>query len=1074
MSTSGTEKHCRLCLMLSKGGTKACHNLLLKRVDELKPKDFQPNAWTLKTFLESKKQIIIKSKLSKEKWKVLFPKTGDTVLSNWDLSLFCQVLSSYCGLTGIDLLDIKQLRTIRNDLCHMNDAEITNTEFKNKIEMIQVIIGRILEKLDDKDLKLEVDNIIKNLESEPLSLGETLKEMRKFYLMEMEVREKLDHVEEILLEKFEKLDDKCELINNKLDQRGSSGIDSARNNVLVPGVNIFLDLKNVSNDEEAHMSDVLQQLFEEVMNQDNDFKSSIPLNSYGRLRAAVNKTFQLFLSKGWRIISAVHECIQLHIRCSNFKSLAALFREHINGQINTNLSDLNEALTELVSGGKPCFQTTIYRDEFWNVLDKSISSVDRFLSELNIDNVQPLNEGRRFTLSFSARNAKSERSESFYEDCNNELHTCLQLLKTELESEFSTPHLSIQASCSTNVNREKDDTFTDDEVENLNGQGDIMKPIKTGDVKISKLCKEEKKISYMVKEDEEKCHNTAIMRLLEDIDSTKETQEKEKYNNEKKKKITEHGDLHDQTIFSPASTSTYSKEDRTDSISKYCTAGKEITYRIKDGEEKEYKTAIKRPFVKDIHSTKGAQEKEKHHNEKKKKITEQGDWHDQTIFSPASTSTYSKENSTASVETEGALHKNALHAILFSLDAISVYLELASLTLIERDRTLLDKLYLVMLEVTFFVGDIFTGIKDTAAVMDDIFGPTIYCTDFMGPYGITFEMFEIEIKQTVARLDNIVQDVQDLETLLELKVPVEQMKDQSKAGYDHLHHLQQLCKDEERSLKELQRDFTESAPLSKEETKQREEAEDADIKEKPQQALIEMLRPGPALLDLKFGQTIKSHYYILVSDHLFERDSNIVEDIKAFLSELTSHLETKLIKDPKLQSKIEQASSVSLEQPSEDELKRSMPLKLHKEKDQEESGPIKVQDESISTSSQLPIKVQESASLQLRGGCITKWCFQRIQVHFECITVQLKRIKLSCSRLYESLKFIEHEKKNTIRKSLDRPTLTKEWSQVRQLARDCENSNDMMKHSFRLPRRRLDYEGVEWLRYILKELETNI
>jgi phage-related protein len=140
---------------------------------------------------------------------------------------------------------------------------------------------------------------------------------------------------------------------------------------LATGVSIFLDLKNVSNDEEAHMSDVLQQLFEEVMNQDNDFKSSIPLNSYGRLRAAVNKTFQLFLSKGWRIISAVHECIQLHITCSNFKSLAALFREHINGQINTNLSDLNEALTELVSGGKPCFQTIIYRDEFWNVLDKS-------------------------------------------------------------------------------------------------------------------------------------------------------------------------------------------------------------------------------------------------------------------------------------------------------------------------------------------------------------------------------------------------------------------------------------------------------------------------------------------------------------------------------------------------------------------------------------------------------------------------------------------------------------------------------------------------------------------------------
>jgi hypothetical protein len=42
-------------------------------------------------------------------------------------------------------------------------------------------------------------------------------------------------VEEKVLERLEKLDDKCEMINNKLDQRASSGIDSATNNYLVPG-----------------------------------------------------------------------------------------------------------------------------------------------------------------------------------------------------------------------------------------------------------------------------------------------------------------------------------------------------------------------------------------------------------------------------------------------------------------------------------------------------------------------------------------------------------------------------------------------------------------------------------------------------------------------------------------------------------------------------------------------------------------------------------------------------------------------------------------------------------------------
>ncbi|XP_060561893.1 uncharacterized protein LOC132721590 [Ruditapes philippinarum] len=170
------------------------------------------------------------------------------------------------------------------------------------------------------------------------------------------------------------------------------------------------------------MSDVLQKLFEEVINQNNDLKSSIPPNSYARLRKAVDKTFQLFLSKGWRIIRAKHECIQLHIRCSNFKLLADLFREHTNGKIHNHQTDLNEALAECVNGGKSYIETIIYKGEFWNVLDKSISFVDIYLSVLNIDvakqndNVQPLHKDRRATLSLTAQNIKSENNASFERD----------------------------------------------------------------------------------------------------------------------------------------------------------------------------------------------------------------------------------------------------------------------------------------------------------------------------------------------------------------------------------------------------------------------------------------------------------------------------------------------------------------------------------------------------------------------------------------------------------------------------------------------------------------------------------
>ena len=190
MSSTGTEKHCRLCLMLNKGGTKACHHLFLKRVKELSPIDHQPYPWTIQHFLVSKRETM-KKEMSKDKLSVLFPKTGDTDLSKWDLSLFCSVLTKYCDLKNLLRLDVERFRSLRNDLCHMNEPNISNDEFRDHVETIQVITSRVV---DDQNVKMEIEDTMRTLENGPLALDETLKEMRTFYLMEMEIQEKLEHV----------------------------------------------------------------------------------------------------------------------------------------------------------------------------------------------------------------------------------------------------------------------------------------------------------------------------------------------------------------------------------------------------------------------------------------------------------------------------------------------------------------------------------------------------------------------------------------------------------------------------------------------------------------------------------------------------------------------------------------------------------------------------------------------------------------------------------------------------------------------------------------------------------------
>ncbi|XP_053374043.1 uncharacterized protein LOC123530935 [Mercenaria mercenaria] len=462
MSTTGTEKHCRLCLMLNKGGTKACHLLLLKRVEELTPSDHQPYPWTVHEFLQSKKKEMLKSHISKEKMQVLFPRTGITDLPKWDLSLFCTVLTTYCELKQLARLDVERLRTLRNELCHMNEPHIDDVKYKDYFETIQVIVTRILENNNDNETKESIEKVLNDIHEGPLSLVETLKEMHTFYSMEMDIREKLEYVKDVderVLQKVEKFDElfqrfdsKLEQIDNKLDHETSSMLHSARNNFLLPGVEIFFDLKNLSQEEEERMSAVLEQLFEEVINEEDDFKSTIPADSYNKLREAVRKTFKLFLMKGWRITSARHECVKLHIRCLTFKSLAALFREHVQGHINEELRDLNFAISEIICGKDAQLETAIYKDEFWGVVERTISVVEDFLTDHGSDTklvlkekLQPYDDKKKHALSLTARNVTHEGPHAF--ECENELDACLRLLTTELGTEFNAPQVSVQATC---------------------------------------------------------------------------------------------------------------------------------------------------------------------------------------------------------------------------------------------------------------------------------------------------------------------------------------------------------------------------------------------------------------------------------------------------------------------------------------------------------------------------------------------------------------------------------------------------------------------------------------------------
>ncbi|XP_045170223.2 uncharacterized protein LOC123532728 [Mercenaria mercenaria] len=464
MATTGTEKHFRLCLVLMKAGTKACHCLLLKRVKDLSPADHEPFPWTVDDFLLSKKKKIRNAKLGKEKDRILFPADSKTNLSKWDLSLFCFVLIECCKLPKLICLDVERLRTLRNELCHVHEPTVNDEVYTDYLTTITVIIRRIIDETDDECMKCEIKRIVNVTEKEPLSLEETLRDMHAFYSMERNIREKLDQmseVEEHILAKVEKFDQllekKVSTIDENLEKLNRQFEGKPRltlNSFVFQDINCHIELKNVSHEKEASMSGVLVQLFEEAVNENEDFKSKLPADSFVKLREVVNRTVQMFLSKGWQIVETKQKCVQLSIRCQSFAAFSGLCRECIEGSLEAELEELKSAISEISDGEKVELETVIYKDEFWNVIDKTLSALEIYRSENDENRVEYTEDVQKtdaaadvpHSVLISARKESAAKLLISNNGCEAEdLHTCLKSMEKEIANEFDAPDVFVKA-----------------------------------------------------------------------------------------------------------------------------------------------------------------------------------------------------------------------------------------------------------------------------------------------------------------------------------------------------------------------------------------------------------------------------------------------------------------------------------------------------------------------------------------------------------------------------------------------------------------------------------------------------
>ncbi|XP_053373245.1 uncharacterized protein LOC123531839 isoform X2 [Mercenaria mercenaria] len=441
MSTTGTEKHCRLSCMLIKAGTKANCAFLEKRVQDLSPDPTSP--WSLDDFLKTKQKDIQKSKLSKEKYRVLFPANGATDIKKWDLSLLCHILVQYCHLNTLERLDVEQFRNVRNELCHVHEPNIDDDKFKNDVELIEVITTRILEKVDNTIVTDEVKDIINEMKEGPLSIVETVRTMHIFYSMERDIREKLDTISDA----ESRLLQAAERIEHKLDSSIVLRADPSHSpSVRLPAVDFYIDIKNIGAEKEARLSEVLVELFEARLKGNEDLSTlltTMPPECFQQLRATVNETFKLILSRGLEISEIKNDFVLLKIQCRTISAVVALFRDCAEGRLLPVLENLEKRCSMLDGYSFVELEPVIYRDTFFDVMEETFSSIeDNILKE---EIAVKSTDTHSLCLSIKPRNTmhleRLKSSQTLYRiQCS--LKTAEQILVPHLEE----PRLSFESS----------------------------------------------------------------------------------------------------------------------------------------------------------------------------------------------------------------------------------------------------------------------------------------------------------------------------------------------------------------------------------------------------------------------------------------------------------------------------------------------------------------------------------------------------------------------------------------------------------------------------------------------------
>ncbi|WAR14073.1 hypothetical protein MAR_004178, partial [Mya arenaria] len=198
-------------------------DVAIERLGDVLKKYTNDQLMTIDQLLSKHKGTILESDVGKRSLSVLFPQgSTKTDLENWDITLYCCILTNCCILPSTLENDVNGIRITRNAIHHSPKAIVDDDDYTQFSGVFKTFIFNALNYINDETLKVNVNKQVE--EAERLVSEQVVKayeRSHKLYLKDTTMAESLkENINAHSDDRFDKL----ESLFNKLSGEVKSQI----------------------------------------------------------------------------------------------------------------------------------------------------------------------------------------------------------------------------------------------------------------------------------------------------------------------------------------------------------------------------------------------------------------------------------------------------------------------------------------------------------------------------------------------------------------------------------------------------------------------------------------------------------------------------------------------------------------------------------------------------------------------------------------------------------------------------------------------------------------------------------